>query len=109
MADIEKVIEDLGTAIMCVNNMLTQEQFIVKDKVINAMIEAIILIEEQKKQKAEMGNAPITVQPLVRCKDCKWAEALGNGRIWCRHEDHDINANHSNDWFCADGERSDDI
>ena len=47
---LNKVIEDLGTAIMCVNNMLTQEQFIVRDKVVNAMIEAIKLLEEQKQQ-----------------------------------------------------------
>ena len=50
MADIEKVIEDLGTAIMCVNNMLTQKQFIVRDKVVNAMIQAINTIEEQRQQ-----------------------------------------------------------
>ena len=47
---LDKVIEDLGTAIMCVNNMLTQEQFIVRDKVVNAMVEAINLLEEQKEQ-----------------------------------------------------------
>lgn len=49
----DKVIENLGTAIMCVNNMLTQEQFIVRDKVVNAIIEAINLIEEQKQQIEE--------------------------------------------------------
>ena len=47
---LDKVIEDLGTAIMCVNNMLTQEQFIVKDKVVNAMAEAINILNEQKQQ-----------------------------------------------------------
>ena len=47
---LDKVIEDLETAIMCVNNMLTQEQFIVRDKVVNAMAEAINLLEEQKEQ-----------------------------------------------------------
>ena len=52
MADdkLDKVIKDLGTAIMCVNNLLTQEQFIVRDKVVNTMIEAINLLEEQKQQ-----------------------------------------------------------
>ena len=46
----DKTIKDLGTAIMCVNNLLTQEQFIVRDQVVNAMIEAINIIEEQKQQ-----------------------------------------------------------
>ena len=46
----DKTIKDLGTAIMCVNNLLTQEQFIVRHQVVNAMIEAINIIEEQKQQ-----------------------------------------------------------
>lgn len=46
----DKVIKDLGTAIMCVNNLLTQEQFIVRDQVVNAMIQAINTIEEQRQQ-----------------------------------------------------------
>ena len=50
MDDIEKVMKDLGTAVMCVNNLLTQEQFIVRDQVVNAMIQAINTIKEQRQQ-----------------------------------------------------------
>ena len=90
MADMEKVIEDLGTAIMCVNNLLTQEQFIVRDKVVNAMIEAIKLIEEQDKQKPLLpynmdkvgGNCPVCGLRMARghnyCYQCgqklNWGE-----------------------------------
>ena len=41
---------------MCVNNLLTQEQFIVRGQVVNAMIEAINLIEEQKQQIITLGG-----------------------------------------------------
>ena len=58
--------------------------------------------------EVEMGNAPITVQPLVRCKDCKHAkiyencvkcENAGNPGIFATY--------HRIDWFCADGEPKD--
>lgn len=47
----DKVIKDIRTAIMCINNLLTQEQFIVRDQVVNAMIQAINTIEKQRQQK----------------------------------------------------------
>lgn len=46
----DKVIKDIRTAIICVNNLLTQEQFIVRNQVVNAMIQAINTIEEQQQQ-----------------------------------------------------------
>ena len=56
MADADKVVENLGIAIMCVNNLLTQEQFIVRDEIVNAMIEAIKTIEDQQKQILALKN-----------------------------------------------------
>lgn len=50
----DNIIKDLRTAIMSVSTLLTQEQFIVKDKVVNAMIEAINFLEEQKEKKCEI-------------------------------------------------------
>ena len=54
--------------------------------------------------KVEMGNAPITVQPLVRCKNCKHRLLpTGETRAECM-----IRAGWfpvDDDWFCADGER----
>lgn len=43
------------------------------------------------------------VKPLVRCKDCKYADVLITGNIYCKHfsEWH----LHGTDYFCADGER----
>jgi hypothetical protein len=42
---------------------------------------------------------------VVRCKDCKYADVLITGNIYCKHfnEWH----LHGTDWFCADGERRD--
>ena len=95
MPDAEKVIEDLGTAIMCVNNLLTYEQFIVRDKVVNAMIQAINLIEEQKQQQPE----------IVRCKDCEnyehWYGNKGRCFIW---QENGIDV--FDDGFCNYGNKS---
>lgn len=42
---------------------------------------------------------------VTRCKDCKYADVLITGNIYCNHfsEWH----LHGTDWFCADGERRD--
>ncbi len=48
-------------------------------------------------------NAPfIDAVPVVRCKDCVWC---GKG-YYCTY--HDMYVEHM-DWFCADGERKDDV
>jgi len=67
----------------------------------------------------EFANAPVTVQELVRCKDCLywqqntvrqnsndagwWNEALCERHTIYGNEPHE--AWTSADWFCADGER----
>ena len=66
MPDMEKVIEDLGTAIMCVNNLLTQEQFIVRDQVVNAMIQAINTIEEQQQQIIMLVGAQHGIAEVIK-------------------------------------------
>lgn len=73
----DNIIKDLRTAIMSVSTLLTQEQFIVKDKVVDAMIEAINFLEEQKEKKCEIVeeccenciNAKETdIDGLIDCK-----------------------------------------
>ena len=43
---------------------------------------------------------PDKIQPLVRCKDCKWNSGKPN-TPYCQIRSEP----HRNDWFCADGER----
>lgn len=50
--------------------------------------------------QVEVGNAPITVQELVRCRDCKHRVAESNDD-WCECTGCDINP----DGFCEEGER----
>lgn len=52
--------------------------------------------------KVEVGNAPITVQELVRCKDCKH-RIIESNDDWCECTGCDINP----DGFCEEGERKD--
>jgi len=61
-----KVIKDLGTAIMCVNNLLTQEHFIVRDQVVNAMIQAINTIKEQRQQIIMLVGAQHGVAEVIK-------------------------------------------
>ena len=61
---------------------------------------------ELLKEQDNCENCSIAIedrQPVIRCKDCKWAELSDNEHTWCDHVDHDFC--HNNDWFCADGER----
>ena len=52
--------------------------------------------------QVEVGNAPITVQELVRCKDCKHNSLTRlSGNVFC---DYGIGLYQLND-FCAKGER----
>lgn len=52
----------------------------------------------------EIGNAPITVMELVRCKDCRWGrEACGN--IECFIDSNIPSEYHGYEWFCPNGER----
>ena len=48
------------------------------------------------------------VQELVRCRDCKYGEISGrtDSYVVCRRSSRKIEAL---DWFCADGERRDDL
>lgn len=64
------------------------------------------MISEYIVQK-EMGNAPVTVQELVRCKDCRWGrETCGN--IECFVDMYEPVEYHGYEWFCPLGERKDD-
>lgn len=52
----------------------------------------------------EPYNVPITIQELVRCKDCKhWERDVIFSDGWCRGKHQG-----DPDWFCADGERRED-
>ena len=58
----------------------------------------------------EVGNAPITVQELVRCRDCRWYEIeqlKKDGTDDRRYKPSYctlLRHNFKPDWYCADGE-----
>ena len=57
-----------------------------------------------------LNNAPtIDAIPVVRCKDCKWAEdALTCGCLYCNHPDGRNTIFALPEEFCNCGERKDD-
>jgi hypothetical protein len=63
-----------------------------------------VLLEVRDKVRA---LPTIDAVEVVRCKDCKYADVLITGNIYCKHfnEWH----LHGTDWFCADGERKEKI
>ena len=79
------------------------------------MKEYIIKVDEDKKDI--MGNCPLVEKPkeLIRCKDCKYASkhssysVFGKPLYVCNHVrqiGREGLAIHTEDWFCADGERA---
>ena len=60
------------------------------------------MVEEYivKHQRTDNGESIGYVQPIVRCKDCKWY--VQNRMFQCGA--HCIPVKNP-DWFCADGER----
>ena len=66
--------------------------------------------------EVEMGNTPITVQPLVRCKDCKHRPIkpedylngfdleFPDGQCPAQCSDGWYSWYPSDDWFCGNGE-----
>ena len=70
------------------------------------LIDADALMDEANSDGAygyvdakQISEAPtIDAVPVVRCKDCKYFET----RL-CENEDN------YDDWFCADGERKDEV
>lgn len=53
---------------------------------------------------------PDKIQPLIRCKDCKYAFCINPGekeKIYecMKYPIANLRITHKPDWFCADGER----
>lgn len=62
-----------------------------------------------KEKVSPLGYQYIDVvnrQELVRCKDCKYAQARVGHDIFCEFVDDGLG--HDENWFCADGKRRDD-
>lgn len=62
-------------------------------------------IVELREEEADELMDEHWVSELVRCKDCKNAVVYDGNEVICTHIDSNGNDKHSNDWFCADGER----
>ena len=43
-----------------------------------------------------------TIDPVVRCKDCRWREREQPGMVYCPNT---VGNWVEDDWYCADGER----
>ena len=54
--------------------------------------------------KAVEGQHSADVAPVVRCKDCKYREMEDTGMVYCGSV---IGGWTPDDWYCADGERTD--
>ena len=66
--------------------------------------------------KAVMDSPTVDAEPVVRCKDCKYAHMTYDGEVkYCDRismpddeGDYGYALYLPGDWFCADGERRDD-
>ena len=62
----------------------------------------------QSALKRMIDDAPtIDAVPVVRCKDCKWAEYGKDYEPYCNHWKSGLYANIKDDDFCSYGERKD--
>ena len=70
------------------------------------MIREYIVKISDEIMEEEIADKP---HELVRCKDCKHGyKTPENGFIFCMKPHQEPgSASHSQDWFCADGERKD--
>lgn len=65
------------------------------------------ILAERSAFKYDITQMPtIDAAPVVRCKDCKYAETVENEDIYC-HSYGGVLTNNPQ-WFCASGERKDD-
>ena len=68
--------------------------------------EANLLIFAYKLVREWVNNMkPVDAVPVVRCKDCKWAEDTGPTGLYCNHPDGRNTIYCLPDEFCDCGER----
>lgn len=68
--------------------------------------------------QVEVGNSPITVQELVRCKDCKYMPTVDGAnhnlefpedfKCPCQCDDCWYSWKPDDNWFCGNGKRRED-
>ena len=77
------------------------------DSVLIARLKANILELEKKLKEQEVVKVNVP-DNIVMCKDCKYGEISGRkgSYVVCRRPSRKVEAL---DWFCADGERRDDL
>ena len=105
MADREKVIKGLQN----LRDAIAFDYIRETDHAVETLDNALALLKEQD----NCENCAIAIedrQPIVRCKDCKYAHKTYDGD--CKYCDmftdddgNPIERYRSGDWFCADGER----
>lgn len=61
-----------------------------------------IFTESLKKQKPYVEKEPVKIQPVVRCKDCKYAQNPNDTMVYCTYFEC---GTMSQDDFCSQGER----
>lgn len=67
-------------------------------------------IRQLKKNVREATELFDNIVTVVRCKDCNNGVIYcKNGDIICDHVDSSGNDTHPADWFCADGERRNNL
>lgn len=68
--------------------------------------EANLLIFAYKLVREWVNNMkPVDAVPVVRCKDCKWAEDTGPTGLYCNHPDGRNTIHALPEEFCDCGER----
>lgn len=65
-----------------------------------------IFIESLKKQKPNVEKEPVKIQPVVHCRDCKYAQNPNDTMIYCTY--FECGTMSQND-FCSRGEDVGDI
>lgn len=74
-----------------------------KELAISILRGDVLGTNEQTHEAVFMAIKALEVEPVVRCKDCKYVipyESGGFNCLSCPNVDRDVDEN----WFCADGE-----
>ena len=110
MPDSDKVIKGLETIRY---NLLQMKHMLLAD----FCDDALDILKEQ--ETANIYKCPncgtwVSAENVVRCKDCKFGEACknraGEHGVMCYNSQSASHSwVHEPDWFCADGERGDDL
>lgn len=80
-------------------------RMIYADELEDALTKAGIPIIVKGKATSAWGVPVVDAVPVVRCKDCRWRTGLEEHTAWHPCDEMAVNDN----WFCADGEKKDDV